>query len=110
MMDVLTFDEIINGHGSYTMVYKNTAKAIECVDGTTLSVQAGRMLYSTPRNNLGPYSAVEVGFPSAEPPETWRDYYDGYWDEDETHTGSIFAYIPVELVREYIESHGGEKV
>lgn len=71
---------------------------IVCADGTTLSVQAGSMLYSTPRSNRGPYSAVEVGFPSSPPPSTWDEYASG---------PDIWAYVPIELVHFYIAGHGG---
>lgn len=37
------------------------------VDGTSLSVQAGVHSYASPRDNHGPYSSVEVGFPSTTP-------------------------------------------
>lgn len=72
---------------------------IHCVDGTHLSVQAGFALYSTPRTNKGPYSAVEVGFPSEPPPSTWDEYSDG--------DSGVWGYVPIELVHFYIAGHGG---
>lgn len=72
---------------------------IVCADGTTLSVQAGSALYSTPRTDRGPYSAVEVGFPSSPPPSTWDEYSGG--------DSNIWAYVPIELVHFYIAGHGG---
>lgn len=42
---------------------------IECADGFTMSVQAGIYLYCEPRDDYGPYSAVEVGYPSEIVPE-----------------------------------------
>ena len=41
-----------------------TRPRIFCNDGFSLSVQASRDHYSIPRNNEGPYTHVEVGFPS----------------------------------------------
>ena len=35
-----------------------------CANGFTLSIQASKYSYCTPRSNSGPYSEVEVGFPS----------------------------------------------
>ena len=87
---------------------KRTAPHITCGDGTTLSVQAGEYLYCSPRQNRGPYSKVEVGYPSVAPPETWAQYFDGDWSP-EAACGSVYGYIPVELVREFILAHGGEK-
>lgn len=74
---------------------------IKCKDGTTLSVQASRTHYCTPKENFGPYTHVEVGYPSSPPPKTW----DKYAHDD----GGVYAYIPIELVKEYVELHGGEK-
>ena len=38
---------------------------IKCADGFTMSVQASRGNYCSPRNDSGPYDSVEVGFPSS---------------------------------------------
>lgn len=71
---------------------------IFCNDGFSLSVQAGKYHYCTPRDNYGPYTAVEVGFPSGPVPATWQDYSDG---------DNVYGYVPIEMVAELIVSHGG---
>jgi hypothetical protein len=71
---------------------------LTCQDGTTLSVQASYAHYCLPRGDEAPYDAVEVGYPSVTPGPEWAPYQDG----------SVYAYVPVELVREFIEQHGGE--
>lgn len=43
-------------------------------DGVSLSVQACKHSYSSPRDNKGPYTKVEVGFPSEIPPEAWKEF------------------------------------
>lgn len=107
----MTFDQIIAGAGEFREFpgfrFKKSAPPIKCMDGTTLSVQAGSLLYSTPRTDEGPYAEVEVGFPSVRPPDSWAPYFDGDWEKDDP-TESVYGYIPVELVRQFIESHGGE--
>lgn len=78
--------------------------AIKCADGTTLSVQASNYHYCTPRDDNGPWTAVEVGFPSVQPPDTWTQYC-----EDSTKpTDTVYACVPVSLVREFIAEHGME--
>lgn len=79
---------------------------IHCVDGTTVSVQASALHYVSPRTNRGPYRAVEVGFPSVAPPLAWEQYA----EEWANPTGTVYAYIPLELVSFYIASHGGINV
>lgn len=71
--------------------------AVVCVDGFTISVQASRNHYCEPRENDGPWTHVECGFPSEAVP-TIEDYKDGE---------SVFAGVPIELVEELIASHGG---
>jgi hypothetical protein len=79
---------------------------IVCADGTRLSVQASRTHYCAPRDNNGMWHAVEVGFPSIAPPVAWAEYAEE-WDKP---TETVYGYVPVELVREFIEDHGGEAI
>jgi hypothetical protein len=98
---------------------KKPTNRITCADGFTMSVIAGWGTYCTPRPDgwfdeeprvgedyEGPYTHVEVGFPSARP-EPWIEWRE--WAEDpENPTGTVYAYVPVEAVSTLIESHGGE--
>jgi hypothetical protein len=96
--DTMRLDDIISGNR-----IKHNAEHIRCIDGTELSVQASSTHYCAPRTDTGPYTHVEVGYPSATPPRAWAGYADGeYPDVD------VYGYVPVDLVREYIEAHGGE--
>lgn len=94
-------------HGSPTvppvLIMKQQTPLIRCMDGTTLSVQASTNHYCEPRNNFGPYTHVEVGYPSKEPPDTWSPYA----EEPNEPTKTIYTYIPIELVNFFIASHGG---
>lgn len=76
---------------------------ILCADGTTLSVQASAGHYCTPRDIEGPYTAVEVGFPSA----PWPEAVEYKEDVSVADCDTVFAFVPVELVEAYIEAHGG---
>ena len=76
--------------------------AIVCGDGLELSVQASHMHYCLPRENDGPYSAVEIGFPSDAIPEIME------WAETSaTPTETVYGYVPVEVVDAAIAAHGG---
>lgn len=86
--------------------YAEPRKRVECNDGTTLSVQVGENLYCTPRNDDGPWTHVEVGYPSALPPDSWKEFGDTYDDSP----ADVYAFVPVALVEEYIAAHGGRKV
>ena len=93
------------GKSEYRM--KELAPSIKCLDGVTLSVQASDTHYCIPRAIDGPYSHVEVGFPSEEPPKKWAEYFDGDW-ETQDRTESVYGYVPVDFVREFVALHGGE--
>ncbi len=83
--------------------------AIVCKDGAQLSVQCSAQTYCTPRNDDGPWIECEVGFPTPRPPESWRKYFDGSSEDfAKDGTDSVYGYVPVELIREYIRDHGGE--
>jgi len=73
-----------------------------CVDGFTMSVQASATHYCSPRTDDGPWSAVEVGFPSRIEPLLW-DYAEmpGDW------TNTVYGYVPFDVVAAIIELHGG---
>lgn len=75
---------------------------VVCADGASVSIQAGVGIYCTPRDNRGPYSHVEAGFPSVPPPASWREYADGPPEEAE-----VYGYLPWSCVDEFISAHGG---
>jgi hypothetical protein len=86
----------------------NLNPRITCKDGVSLSVQANEYAYCEPRLTLSErweeYSRVEVGFVRGvkSMPESWLDYSD-----DGTLNSDVYGYVPVALVKEFIESHGG---
>ena len=83
---------------------QRTRPRITCKDGTSLSVQASEYVYCTPRvNNAKLYTHVEVGFPSIAPTEALARYAE---DPDDL-LGTVYLYVPVEIVEAFIEEHGG---
>jgi hypothetical protein len=88
---------------------------LTCNDGCSLSVQASSSHYSTPRENhpdwhWSRFECVEVGYPldaAGEPspmPEDWAAYADYPPDGN---TSKVYAFVPVRLVCEWIQAHGG---
>ena len=135
--------------------YQKVRPRIVCADGISLSVQAGKYLYSTPRlDEMNHYVCVEVGYPDIEPPNTWREYAEEWtlkpfprikelvetiyravksglfgWDKKHGHGISkfiishawlqfirgkarttVYGYIPIKLVNQFIEEHGGTMI
>ena len=77
-----------------------------CNDGFSISVQASSFHYCRPRLD-GPqdYESVELGFPSMED-ELINEYAEDYSD----YTGTVYGYVPIEVVERLIEKHGGIKI
>jgi len=93
------------------------AKEVICKDGFRISVQASRYHYCL--DALGyrpdfldhapatlPFTAVECGFPT-ERPEPWSTWEE-YADDAGEPTGTVYWFVPVSLVADLIERHGGE--
>ena len=72
---------------------------LACGDGTVLSVVAGPTEHCLPERAPGPYTHVEVGYPTVRPPE---------WKEEYEDLPGLYRRVPVEVVRGYIETHGGQ--
>ena len=98
-------DWIINNWAEHRVV-----QPIECEDGYKLSVQASGMHYCTdakgrrefyfavaPEGPELPFATVEVQ--ASDVPDSWEEYDDI----------GVYPFVPVEMVRALIDSHGGEK-
>jgi hypothetical protein len=71
---------------------------IVCLNGTTVSVQASEFHYSSPRDNHGPYTAVECGFPNVAPNAALLEFA----DDPDKPTKTVYGYVPVAIVREWL--------
>jgi hypothetical protein len=74
---------------------------LKCADGTQLSVQASSAHYCSPREDTGPWGAVEVwciSSPKGNPcyPRSFGKY-----------EGDPYGWVPVSVVNAYIHRHGG---
>lgn len=76
---------------------------IICANGAELSIQASENHYCSPRENTGPYTSVEIGYPSVAPPSTWEPYAEE-WDNP---TDCVYGYVPIELVLFFVAANGG---
>ena len=76
---------------------------VVCADGFSMSVQANATAYSMPKMTGAPvYTEVEIGFPSAKEELLME------WCEDkEDPTGTVYGYVPVQVVVNVIAKHGG---
>lgn len=106
-------DRIIRDGNRFHDYTCNTDNWLECVDGFQLSVIAGFGAYSTPHwidakprtDPEGPFTHVEVGFPSARP-EPW-DQWSEYAETPEESTDTVYGQVPAVMVRALVDAHGG---
>ena len=78
-------------------------KKVVCADGFTMSVQAGTGGYSSPRKGPGPFTAVEVGFPSQRE-ELLMEFVDA---GSEDPTEQVYGWVPTKVILDVITKHGG---
>ena len=80
----------------------NFVPRIQCADGFNFSMQSGRYSYCTPRDDDGPWSAVELGFPSADDVVIRQ-----YAEDADAAPETVYGWVPLDVVAKLIESHDG---
>jgi hypothetical protein len=75
---------------------------VRCADGFHMSVQASCGHCCSPRDDFGPWTKVEVGFPSQE-----CDDFLPYAINAVGYDKNVFGWVPVEVVEKVISEHGG---
>jgi hypothetical protein len=75
---------------------------IVCLDEFSISIRASRTHYCSPREDEGPYSRVECGFPSKTPGKELMKYAENASDPTDT----VYGYVPIDVVRRELLSHG----
>ena len=84
---------------------KETLPPIQCNDGFTMSVQASRDHYSEPRDDQGPYTAVEVGYPNR-----LEDLMLPFADKATTVAGetpTLYVRVPAHIINAVVSKHAG---
>lgn len=74
---------------------------ITCQSGLSMSVQASHFHYCSPRDDAGPYSHVEIGFPN----RTIQAFLP-YAENSAVPTDTVYAYVPVEIVEAILAENG----
>ena len=83
-------------------IIEDLSPVLNCKDGYSISVQASRIHYCSPRiSGADNYESVELGFPNVEDPLI------NEYAEDSNYTNTVYGYVPVEVVNKLIEKHGG---
>lgn len=107
--DLITMSRKIILLGSITMDgsgFRKQTPLVHCMDGTTMSVQVGSGLYCTPKDNNGPYTHVEIGYPTKVFTQLF-DFMEGSVADGDNPTECVYGYVPIEIVDEVISECGG---
>jgi hypothetical protein len=114
----MSLEEIIEA-GNDPSDQTRPTNRIKCADGFSLSVIAHYGAYCSPRSAwdhrgkpCGPFTEVEVGFPS-ERPEPWEPvdgdlHWSRFAEEPDNPIGTVYGWVPVSMVRALVRAHGGE--
>jgi hypothetical protein len=100
----MTLDEL-QSHivsGKITYGIRRPAPHLRCADGFTLSVQASTLHFCFPRTETGPYTKVELGYPTSMVPEFME-----YAEDTLRPTETVYSHVPINLVLDIINRHGG---
>ena len=87
---------------------QKTRDYVVCADGFTMSVQASENHYCSPRADGAEviYGRVEIVFPSEHEPE-FDEYVEQLEDATINWTGSVYGWVPADIVALVIAKHGG---
>ena len=77
-------------------------KVYNCASGLSFSMQVSEGHYCTPRNNTGPWTHVEIGFPTERVEE-----FMPYAEDPSNPTGTVYAWVPLEEVQKVIRKNRG---
>ena len=86
------------------MFRKPINPAIVCADGFSMSVQASARHRCTPREDWGPYTAMEIGGLSDIEPLIAEFQHEPGWNPP---TMDVYNYVPVAVIEAVIAKHGG---
>lgn len=96
-----------NNHPHRTLTTFVVVPRIVCKDGFSVSIQAHDGSYCSPRRAFaGTWTSMELGFPNARPPE----YIMEYAENGDTPTDTVYGYVPVELIQQMLDEHGGIEI
>jgi len=99
---MITFKEFLkNTHGKGEYGF-HMRPMITCADGFSMSVQGSEGHYCEPRSISLTYVSMEIGYPSEVEPLLLP-----YQESSADPTESVYGYVPVEVIEQVINKHGG---
>lgn len=106
----MTVNEYLTKFNSLSPFRVAFAPRLVCQNGFSMLVNGNKRAYCKPQSDVGPWTHVEVSFPSSSVDLILPtvEVFD-YGDDETDPTQTIYGNVPVEVVDQLIESHGGIK-
>jgi hypothetical protein len=106
----MTINEYLTKFNSLSPFTVAFAPRLICKDGFSMFVNANQRAYCQPQSDVGPWTSVEISFPSS-PVDSILPFVEtfDYGDDETDQTQTIYGNVPIEIVDQLIESHGGIK-
>lgn len=89
------------GHDAEPGDHYTPIDPICCANGLRLSVQASKHHHCAPRNNVGPWDYLEIGFPNRP-----LKSLSGYAEDPDNLTETVYNMVPMYMVMDVIERYG----
>jgi hypothetical protein len=90
------------------MTIKQPCELAVCADGFTVSIQGSEHHYCEPREDYPPeYTSLELGFPGGNEYSITHELIGDYAEDPGKPLKTVYPEVPVEVVNELIEKHGG---
>lgn len=81
---------------------KRSYARVHMKSGFNVSIQASSTAYSTPREDTGPYTHVELGYPSED-----DELIHEYAEDPDNPCRTVYGWVPAGLVTALLVKHGG---
>lgn len=89
--------------GGEAVIVQNLRPHAVCADGFRISIQASQYHYCAPREDGQiDYKQVELGYPSVR-----EEMILDFAEDPDDPTNTVYGYVPVGVVDEMLEKHGG---
>lgn len=92
-------------NGNWAVNPNGVRLPVVCADGFRVSIQASKMHYSWPRDNVRAYKACELGYPS-EPDDLIKEYAEQHLGEN-NYVDCVYPFVPAKVIQALLDKHGG---
>ena len=109
--DSRTIDHPLSKEEAAYILQRATNPRLYCLDGFSISVQANILVECKPRQNDGPHTHLEAGFPSSMPlnPDMlpYSEKHNPIHLDPTNYTTCVYPLVPRHILEQELSLHGG---